>query len=225
MANQHVLQRLGGIRQGLIAAHQASSALSNSTKGREREEFIDGFLSKVLPPVYRFGSGDATDTAGNRSGQLDVVIEYPFSPTLPSLGTGQTRLYPAESIAAVIEVKSDLTLQWKEAVATAKRVSPLRRSFGSTMTMGQSPPTDRIPIFAVGYKGWANVDTAKKHIDAAEGIDGLLTIDPGVFVSSREFMGVTATSDHALWALISVLHMVTNSLQAASSNPISYIVE
>ena len=52
--------------------------------------------AKGLPPIYRFGTGDATDSTGNKSGQLDVVVEYPFSPSLPVVGTGQSRLYLAE---------------------------------------------------------------------------------------------------------------------------------
>ena len=110
MPNTHVSQRLAGIHSQLMAAHQASIPMSNVTKGAERESFISQFLSKVLPPVYRFGTGDATDIDGNRSGQLDVVVEYPFGPTLPAVH-GETRLYLAESIAAVIEVKSSLPAQ------------------------------------------------------------------------------------------------------------------
>jgi hypothetical protein len=110
MPNAHVLQRLDGIRDQLMAVHKTSIPMSNATKRAEREAFINQFLSKVLPPVYRFGGGDATDAAGHRSGQLDVVVEYPFGPTLPSVA-GETRLYLAESVAAVIEVKSSLPAQ------------------------------------------------------------------------------------------------------------------
>ena len=72
--------------------------MSAASKGAERQAFIESFLTNVLPPTFRFGSGDATDAAGHRSGQLDVVVEYPFSPSLPSFGgPGVTRLYLAES--------------------------------------------------------------------------------------------------------------------------------
>jgi hypothetical protein len=137
MANAHVIQRLAGIQHILNGVHAASSSLSAASRGHERQAFIDNFLANVLPPVYRFGTGDATDAAGNRSGQLDVVVEYPFSPTLPSVGgTGTTRLYLAEGIAAVIEVKSNAMSQWKEAVHTASLLAPLKRSFSAAMTFG-----------------------------------------------------------------------------------------
>ncbi len=79
--------------------------MSDSSKGSEREHFIDLFLKEVFPPSYRFGTGDALDSAGNKSGQLDVVVELTFFPSLPALGGG-SRLYLAEGVAAVIEVKS-----------------------------------------------------------------------------------------------------------------------
>ena len=65
MPNAHVLQRLEGIQSIFMGVHQAGSSLSASSKGNERQAFIDRFLGDVLPPVYRFGTGDATDTSGN----------------------------------------------------------------------------------------------------------------------------------------------------------------
>ena len=115
MPNQVILDRLVGIQGILNGVRKAGTSMSAASKGSERQAFIDQFLKEVLPPIYRFGSGDATDVAGNRSGQLDVVVEYPFAPNLP-LGAGSSRLYIAEAIAAVIEVKSDVAGQWDEAL-------------------------------------------------------------------------------------------------------------
>src|SRR5262249_52421691 len=98
MPNQYLLQRLVGIQQVLLGVHQASGAMSNATSGAERAAFIDQFLSQAFPSPFRFGSGDATDSAGHRSGQLDVVVELPFMPSLPL--TANSRLYLAENVAA-----------------------------------------------------------------------------------------------------------------------------
>ena len=57
MPNPHVVQRLVGIQQILAGVHQASASLSSSSRGNEREAFNDEFLSNVLPPIYRFGTG------------------------------------------------------------------------------------------------------------------------------------------------------------------------
>jgi len=87
------------------------------------------------------------------------------------------------------------------------------------MVMG-SPPTPQIPIFAVGYVGWKTVGTLKQHLDASPNIRGALIINPGIYVSKS---GFSATGPFALWGLICDLHMETNKLQSASTDPSSYL--
>lgn len=222
MKNTYVEQRLAGIQNILMGVHQQSAALSASSRGLERQGFIDDFLGKVFPPIYRFGTGDATDSSNNRSGQLDVVVEFPFAPSLPSVGGGATtRLYLAEAVAAVIEVKSDAAGQWNEALHTASQLAPLRRSFGAGMIFGNGPSAE-IPLFVVGYTGWKQINTVVNHVESNPSIAGVLIIDSGIFVSSPKFGGIQATGPWALWGLISCLHSITNSLQAASTNPLDY---
>lgn len=218
MANTHVAQRLAGIRTILRGVHQSSIQLSSASKGQERAAFIDEFLSKVMPSVYRFGTGDATDAAGAKSGQLDVVIEYPFGPSLPIVGAGQTRLYLAESVAACIEVKSNLAGQWPEAISTADALGALRRSFAQTLTFG-APPAPQIPMFTVGFTGWSTMETLGQHLNATPNIHGALIIDPGLYMSKR---GTVASGDWALWGLINDLNAVTASLLSAPINPALY---
>jgi hypothetical protein len=226
MPNNHVIDRLAGIQQILNGVHAASSSMSAASRGHERQAFIDSFLANVLPPVYRFGTGDATDTAGNRSGQLDVVVEYPFSPTLPSAGgAGATRLYLAEGVAAVIEVKSNAMNQWGEAVRTANVLAPLTRNFSAAMVFGASgrPPTT-IPLFVVGYTGWRTADTMKAQLAANPNVAGILIIDAGLFVTNQVYGSMVATGPVSLWGLIVALHRITNSLANASTNPVAYVV-
>jgi hypothetical protein len=69
-----------------------------------------------------------------------------FAPTLPSIAAQDpVRLYLAESVAAAIEVKSDLSAQWAEAQATAAQLAPLRRNIGATITFGDLPLSRAIP--------------------------------------------------------------------------------
>ena len=226
MPNSHVLQRLAGIQSILMGVHQSSASLSSSSRGNEREAFVNNFLSNVLPPIYRFGTGDVTDAAGNRSGQLDVVVEYPFSPSLPTVGGGsQTRLYLAESVAAVVEVKSNIASQWKEAEQTAAQLAPLQRKFSGQLILGPSGASgvaDQIPVFVVGYTGWQNPATVEKKVNQNPDIAGVLVIDNGIFVSSDQYQGIKATGPWALWGLISALHQITNSLQGAATRPLIY---
>lgn len=218
MPNQYVLQRLTGLQAILNGVHQSSVGLSSATIGQERAAFIDEFLSKVLPPIYRFGTGDATDATGAKSGQLDVVVEYPFAPSLPVVGAGQSKLYLAEAAAAVIEVKSNIANQWNDAVSTANALAPLRRAFGAAMIMGQGI-SPQIPLFVVGYTGWRNLTTLQKNLAACPNIVGALVIDAGLYSSN---LGTGAQGPLALWGLINDLHVVTNSLQSASTDPSAY---
>ncbi|MGE6699098.1 DUF6602 domain-containing protein [Hyphomonas sp. NPDC076900] len=223
MPNCHVLQRLIGIQSILNGVHQASASLSSSSRGQERQAFIDQFLAGVLPPIYRFGTGDVTDATGARSGQLDVVVEYPIGPSLPSVGGGAnaTRLYLAECVAAVVEVKSNIANQWSQAQHTARQLAPIRRRIGGMMVMGDTP-TPTIPLFVAGYTGWNNIETVKRKLEENPDIAGILVIDAGLFVSSQQYKGVSVRGPWALWALIVVLHSITNSLQAASTSPVDY---
>ena len=222
MPNQHVLQRLAGIQGILNGVHQAGVPMSAATKGQERAAFIDQFLSQVMPLPYRFGTGDATDAGGNRSGQLDVVVEYPFAPSLP-LGVGVSRLYLAEGVAAVVEVKSDAAGQWQEALHTANQLAAVTRAFGMAMVMGTAP-TPKIPLFVAGYTGWKQTGTLQQHLQTNSSIAGVLVINPGIFVSTAQYGGITATGPWALWGLISSLYQAVSSLQAAVNNPLSYAV-
>lgn len=147
--NKFIIDRINGIRDQLMAGFRSCSSLSSATKGSEREMFVNIFLSQVFPSPFRFGSGDATDEKGNRTGQLDIVVEYPFLPSLPSPGFSRYRLYLAEGVAAVIEVKSNVEGQWSEAEATASKVHALqrnldrfsRRMFGGTVVKNSSNVT------------------------------------------------------------------------------------
>jgi hypothetical protein len=225
MPNQHVYDRLVGVQRILDGVHQAGSSMSAATKGQEREAFIDAFLSQSLPPIYRFGTGDATDHAGNRSGQLDVVIEYPFAPSLP-LGVGMARLYLAEGVAAVVEVKSDVASQWDEALRTAAQLSPLNRRLHQSVHVqtGICSGTDlaRIPLFVVGYTGWKQPQTVRQHLQNSPDVSGVLVIDSGVFESSPRFGGLSATGPWGLWCLIACLYCSVSMLQSAMSDPTLY---
>jgi len=83
--NALVAHRLAGIRGVLTSAYCGGIGMSSASKGKEREFFVDNFLSGALPPPFRVGNGDITDASGAKSGQLDIVVEFPFLPSLPIL--------------------------------------------------------------------------------------------------------------------------------------------
>jgi hypothetical protein len=180
--NRHIRARLEASRNLLMAAYAGGAGLSSATQGREREAFIRLFLAEMLPTVHRFGSGDITDAQGQKSGQVDVVIEYPFFPSLHSLGL--ERLYLAESVGATLEVKSDLGKKWDEVVETARAVKRLARKTRVTGMYGGRPST-RVPFFAVGYTGWKSLETLVEKVEDGL-IDGILIIDAMLFASTGQ---------------------------------------
>ena len=126
--NKYVDSRLRGIYDSLMSGFSAGSKMSSATKGTERELFVEGFLRQVFPAHYRFASGDITDKNEYRSGQVDVVVESQFLYSFPAFPSGP-RLFPAESAAAIIEVKSNIKSQWDEVVAKVKDVRKIERRF------------------------------------------------------------------------------------------------
>ena len=87
-----------------------STGLPSAFKGSERENFSRDYLQQIFPAHRRFATGAVTDSIGNISGQVDIAIEYGHLPSFPMPKTNQ-RLILAESVAFVIEVKSDLSSQ------------------------------------------------------------------------------------------------------------------
>lgn len=213
----HVIARMRGIHKQLLAGYEAGATMSAASKGNERETFIGKFLSTVYPNHFRFGTGDAIDSNNHRSGQLDVVIEVPFGPSLPIVGSDAVRLYPAETIGAVIEVKSDLDKQWDEAVATAQKLFPVVRRYDASMLMGRSFP--KIPIFIVGFSGWKKTETLQKKLKENPEITGILTLDDvPLFATSTQFDEGHAAGPSALWAFICCLQEALSSMKAGSAN-------
>lgn len=229
MANAHIKDRLEGIRQMLMGAHHAGGSLSNASKGNEREAFINGFLSQVLPSHFRFGSGDVTDENGARSGQLDIVVEYPFVPSLPIVAGRSPRLYLAEGVVAVIEIKSNIASQRSEVERTASQLAVLSRNYDYPSGVSFGPRAgDKIPLYAVGYTGWKEIETLKEHIKLGSGINGVLVIEHGHFFGHYDFLDEKNNSQPfeyqaqdtpmALWGLITCIHHAGSMVTSATKN-------
>jgi hypothetical protein len=172
---------------------------------------------------------------GNLSGQLDVVIEHPFAPSFPMPG-GSQRLYPAEAVAAVIEVKSNLSSQWPEVLGTSERLAPLQRNLGLTTQLlrtGLRIGPDRgrsaqIPLFAVGYTGWKTIETVLEHLKEGP-VTGILVLDEGLFaIKPPQGTGtatgpVTLTGPGSLWGLATALFRETVTLLSATPDLDVYV--
>ena len=106
--------------------------------------------------------------------------------SLPLLMGDSPRLYLAEPICAVLEIKSDICRQWDQVLETARKVRSLRRSSACLISgMGEGLP-EHIPFFAIGYEGWkasaAVIDNLKPHGTETDSyVDGVLVINPGIY--------------------------------------------
>jgi uncharacterized protein DUF6602 len=212
------LTRLEGIRQALLAHHLGGSTLPNAAKGGERETFVRDFLEQLFPSPFRFGSGAITDSASACSGQIDIVVEYPFLPSFPMPG-GSERLYLAEFVAAALEVKSDISAQWSQVEHSVQLLRPVRRRWqGSTRLMGSGiafglPSDSPVPYVAAAFTGYSSIETLKKKLDDTppdRRPDGVLVIQSGAFVGP----GCEAYGALGLYGLAVVL---TNLVRAVSS--------
>jgi hypothetical protein len=140
---------------------------------------------------FRTGTGEIIDADDRKSGQCDIVVEYANTLSFPNMYPTSARLYRAESVCAVVEVKSDLRAQWKKVLGLGSKLFKLKRKPGPVLRL--RPPPPRIPLLAVGYTGWQSPSTALEKIAAAkeEGtvVRGVLQIEPSFFVGVVEKNG------------------------------------
>lgn len=234
--NPHVEARVNGILSQLRSSYVAGKGMSNAVKGFERELFISGFLSQVFPTHYRFASGDITDTQNQTSGQIDIVLEFPHGFSFPVFPAGP-RLFLAESVAAAIEVKSNLASQWSEIEQKARKLAEVRRRFayqyyrevlqglqsGTISNDRDETPTavafrmsalrtpnqadEHIPFYAVGFEGWTDQTQMSDKV-----IPGIID---GIFqIHAPHFAGEKASASGAT-ALVMLLEKLEDDVVAS----------
>jgi hypothetical protein len=206
--NEQLKARLRGIQDVLMAHQRATALLPGAAKGDEREVLVREFLEKVFPAPYRFGSGAVTDSSGLISGQLDVIVEWPFFASFPApLGTH--RLYLADSVAFAMEVKSDLSSQWGQLERTVQQIAPLRRHWRTHLALNLAgtdlehvgATSSRIPFIAVGFTGFKTVDMLRERIantPMEQRPVAALVIESGAYV--RTWEAPSATAEEGLFA-------------------------
>jgi hypothetical protein len=185
-------KRVMGLQRILMAHHQAGAMLANASKGMERETLIREFLEKVFPLPYRFGSGTMVDSTNASSGQLDIVVEFPFWPSFPNPG-GSQRLYLADSVAFVVEAKSDLSSQWDQVEQSVAKARPLRRFWRGHVTLSgpafaiEDESQSRVPFVAVGFCGHSTIESLEKRMNETpeeRRPDAALVIESGAYKNS-----------------------------------------
>ncbi|MDR3446724.1 DUF6602 domain-containing protein [Dyella sp.] len=206
MAHNMLLERrLLGLQALLTAVHTSGSLDASSVKGAEREWFIRYFWSEFFPAHHRMSSGQIVDSYKNDSGQVDIAIEFGFG---PSFALGDQRLYLAESVAAVIEVKSNLANQWPDVLKKASDVKKLKRDIAYIQAhdkSGDSKDLEEIPFIVVGYDGYGDLGVLRQKLSEANNqrekplIDAALSIKNGAFLTSDG--SLQASGGHSLLGL------------------------
>lgn len=106
MTRTLIQQHMSAIIKGFIAEAEALKNLKQKgLKGRLRELFTSRILSKLLTSQFGIGSGVIINQSGDQSKQIDVII-YDRRILPPFIEEQKLGVYPAESVLAVIEVRS-----------------------------------------------------------------------------------------------------------------------
>ena len=219
--NDYLSNRIESIFTNLENGYSAGLKFSSASKGAERELFVSSFLKQVFPNHFRFSSGDITDSNNQISGQVDVVLEYAHGFSFPLIDSGP-RMFLAENVAIAIEVKSNLSSQWQEVCETARKIKQLNRKFSSdnlqhllngiqsgyietgnqkeeqiakisqAIRATQNKGVRKIPVYAVGFEGWKNLDTLKQKVQDSD-VDGIFVINEKLFASSDSSGGDLAS--------------------------------
>lgn len=217
--NQNLVERLHAIQSTLMAQHAGGRGLPSAVIGNERETFLREYLQKVFPANRRFSTGVITDAVGGLSGQVDIAVEFGFVPSFPMPGT-EERLLLAESVALVIEVKSDLVAQWDQVRETVHKVKALKQELEVMMHFGTIPQV--IPCIAVGYKGHSTVEGLIERLNStpeAERPDAALVIESGCFYGG----GLQAIGSLGLYALCVVITDILTNIGFVAPSLRAYV--
>jgi hypothetical protein len=217
MASQIVLQRLEALRGALMAGHSGGVGASSHSMGQDRELFINLVLSNIISLPFRIGSGDIVDSKNNMSRQCDIVIEYMNTLSFPNIFPSSARLYLAESVCAVIEVKSTLSNQWPKVVESATKLHSLERHGGTVASF--TPPPEKIPFFAVGYVGWKSMQSASDALAVVNKdrdlISGVLQLEPCFYVGGGQYKPHSFEGTSGLYGLLLSLEELTSNIIAS----------
>jgi hypothetical protein len=97
-------------------------------KGDAREEIVKNFLIEYIPETFGIAKGLVVDSVGSQSKQEDLMI-YDRAATPRFLSLGSAVILPVESVRAVVEVKSTLTVEHlKDALTNIASVRGLPRA-------------------------------------------------------------------------------------------------
>lgn len=218
-------EKIRNIYDNMLKCYNDSALYSSSISGFEREIFQNNLLSKILPSNYRIGSGTIIDAKGNKTGQIDTVIELPFSISFP-VSSESNRLFLADTVGATFEIKSDLYNQWDEAIDKVREIKQLNRY---KIESGEFAMLNnlKIPTFIVAYKGYKKKESVFKKISKVEARywpNGIFIIDSGIFLGLHGGNGTLECTgeQESVLGFISYLYEILQEYSKKTVNLSSY---
>lgn len=226
----------GVFRQVLDHAHEtvwlewkrATEFDHTGIKGTARENAVGAFLTAHLPKQFAVTTGEAIDCFDNRTSQLDIVI-YDHHRNCPVSASSSTRLLPAESLLAAIEVKSILSKAELDkcymAASKLRKLKPYKsRHFVSARTQGEGADDNPRCLYVViafdsdlGETDWlkkewqrAN-DAAMRSACEVTLIDLIYVVDKGLINTTRRKGKLVDTSPSELFQewLLSIVNFLS----------------
>jgi hypothetical protein len=150
------LKRSSKILDGYF--EQSKDILHNASKGAVRESILNRVIRPFLPSCYGLSGGEAFDSEGNVSKQLDLIVyDSVFSYAVPYIENYIQ--FPCESIYGNIEIKSMLNhAEFEKAVENIRSLKCLKREGTHSWTVtpqvaisinGKPSDNNRNPYFGV----------------------------------------------------------------------------
>jgi len=178
-----------------IASRHAAAFQHAGIRGDERAAALASFLKQHLPRSIGVEKGEAIDFSDRRTGQIDIVI-YDADMAAPISSQSENVIVPAESLLAVIEVKTTLTQNdlnacFKSALKV-RGLRPFKRPFVASREDGR-PAEDGASrclyiVFAyetnVGSADWLEKEFKRLGVAAAR-VKGSLNLIDVLCVLSR----------------------------------------
>ncbi|SOD17256.1 DUF6602 domain-containing protein [Nitrosomonas ureae] len=130
--------------------------------GENREHLVTDFLSSHLPGRFGVSSGLIVSPIGQFSNQADVVV-VDGQNNSPLYGASRVRLWPVESVYALIEVKTTLSpAELTDSVSKCQRFKKLERRFCETSDLKLKES-----LFVVWAFECPAIDTIRQNILSA----------------------------------------------------------
>jgi len=159
---------------------------ASTNLGNNRENFVNDFLSIVLPLKLKVKSGEIIDSNNFKTGQLDTII---IRDDAPSLDFGGKNTYLAEGVFAVIEIKSNLTREkLLEAKNSLQKIEKLLIPSPTITAGGYNLGRPLRILFAYTGSSWETITKILDEEKCNDLFDLIAILDKGVFLTKNRLV-------------------------------------